>query len=472
MTIKTRFPPSPTGFLHIGSLRTALYNYYFARKHNGKFLLRIEDTDQARYVEGAVESLLRTLKRMDIDFDEGPFVQSERLGIYKEHANQLVQSGHAYHCFCSKQRLDELRTTQQLAKKPTKYDRACLSLSKDEVHQRLTDGQPFVLRMQIPEGITTFVDEIRGTIKINNDEMDDQVLIKADGFPTYHLAVVVDDHLMGVTHIIRGEEWLSSVPKHILLYEWFGFPLPVFAHLPLILNPDRSKLSKRQGDVSVEDYLSKGYLEEALINYVSLLGFNPSADQEIYTRDELIASFDLKKVNKSGAIFDVNKLLWMNGKYLSIMSAHELALRVRPFLDRVGDIETSLLERICEVEKTRWNILSDSRESVESYLSRPDYHADLLVWKKSDRKDALTQLKDVRNLLAGLDNKVFSDAGLIEQALKRYIMDNGLQNGNVLWPVRAALSGKQKSAGPHELVWIFAKEETLRRIDHAIDLLA
>ncbi|MBM5789502.1 glutamate--tRNA ligase [Candidatus Parcubacteria bacterium] len=471
--IKTRFPPSPTGFLHIGSLRTALYNYYFARKHGGAFVLRIEDTDRSRYVEGAVESLLRTLKRMEIDVDEGPFVQSERLEIYRAHAQQLVQAGHAYRCFCSKERLEELRAVQQTAKQPTKYDRACLTLATDEVEARIARGDASVVRMRIPEGETSFEDEVRGRVTIQNKELDDQVLLKADGFPTYHLAVVVDDHLMGITHVIRGEEWISSVPKHILLYQWFGFPLPVFAHLPLILNPDRSKLSKRQGDVSVEDYFEKGFLEEALGNYVSLLGFNPGGDREIYSREELIAAFDLKKLNKSGAVFDVNKLLWMNGQYLKNLPADELALRVRPWLEHgAGDVPEQLLQKVCDVEKTRMSLLSDIRNIIPMYLHQPDISPDLLVWKTADREDALLQLKGVRERMDACDDKTFSTPGLVEETLKRYIEERNLGTGNVLWPLRVALSGAKRSPGPHELAWVLGKEETIRRIDHATSLLA
>lgn len=471
MTVKTRFAPSPTGYLHVGSLRTALYNYYFAKKHGGTFLLRIEDTDRTRLVPGAVDALIRTLHRMDMPFDEGPFIQSERLEIYKEHVKKLVEQKVAYHCFCSKERLEKLRKIQSAAKQPTKYDRACLKLSADEVAARLDRGESHVIRMRIPEGKTTFVDEVRGSVTFDNAEIDDQVLLKTDGFPTYHLAVVVDDHLMGVTHVIRAEEWISSVPKHVLLYSWFGFPLPVFAHLPLILNPDKSKLSKRQGDVSVEDFLSKGYMEEALNNYVSLLGFNPSADREIYTREELIVAFDLKKINKSGAVFDPNKLLWMNGQYIKALSGAQLAARVQPWLEGVGEIEPVLLERVCEIEKTRMTLLADITHLIKPYQQLPFYDASMLVWKKSDREDAHAQLLHIKNWFAALDSTIFSSVVLLEEAGKRYIGERNLENGNVLWPLRVALSGLERSAGPYELAWALGQEETLRRIDHALTLL-
>src|SRR3989339_1833333 len=367
MNVKTRFSPSPTGFLHIGSLRTALYNYLFAKKHGGTFLVRVEDTDRERLVEGAVESLIRTLETVGITYDEGPilvdgrlsekgpngpYTQSQRLPIYKEHAQKLVEQGSAYYCFCSKERLEELRNQQQIAKLQTKYDRQCLKLDHEEISRRLAAGESHVIRLQIPDGETTFQDEIRGPITISNSEIDDQVLMKADGYPTDHLAVVVDDHLMGVTHIIRGEEWISSVPKHVLLYNAFGFPMPSFAHLPLILNADKSKLSKRQGDVAVEDYLAKGYLPEALVNFVALLGFNPTGDREIYPVEELIDAFDLSCVNKSGAVFDHQKLDWMNGQYIKQLTNEELVIRCKTFLEKAEmEIDTVLFEKICFVEK-------------------------------------------------------------------------------------------------------------------------
>jgi len=483
MNTKTRFPPSPTGYLHVGSLRTALYNYFYAKKHNGTFLLRIEDTDRERYVEGAVESLIGTLERMKIDYDEGlvvengkliekgkngPYVQSARLEIYKKYAKQLVDSDHAYYCFCSKERLSALREQQQTIKRTTKYDRNCLKLSPEEIQTKLQSGESNVIRMKIPEGKTTFRDEIRGDITIENQEIDDQVLLKADGFPTYHLAVVVDDHLMGVTHIIRGEEWISSVPKHIMLYKWFGFPLPVFAHLPLILNPDKTKLSKRQGDVAVEDYLAKGFLEEALENFVSLLGFNPTADREIYTREEFIEHFDLTKINKSGAVFDVNKLLWMNGQYIKMLSDETFTAKVKPFLK--VDINDDILRRICVIEKTRINLLSDISAVVDSYQTMPAYEKEKLTWKKSNSEDAKLQLKNIFEFIASLNDSVFNSLELIEQTIAGYIKDNELQNGNVLWPLRVSLSGAERSPSPFELLWVLQKQESIKRIEHAIKI--
>jgi len=483
MNVVTRFPPSPTGYLHIGSLRTALYNYLFAKRHGGRFILRVEDTDRTRYVEGAVESLIRTMDAMGLTYDEGPtlmdgkivevgdhgpYVQSQRLDLYKTYAQQLIDQGDAYHCFCTKERLTQLRDQQRLAKLPTKYDRACLALNDEEKQARIDAGEDHVIRLKVPEGPITFTDEIRGAVTIDGCEVDDQVLMKTDGFPTYHLAVVVDDHLMGVTHIIRGEEWVSSVPKHVLLYQKLGFPLPSFGHLPLILNPDKSKLSKRQGDVAVEDFLKKGYLPEALLNFVALLGFNPSGDREIYTLQELQDAFDLSRVNKSGAVFDVEKLNWMNGQYIKSMDEEELNKRIGEF---APDIEEDLLKRIVQVEKDRLAVLSEISNRLGMYTQSPAYDPEILVWKKSDKEDAIAKLKGVQGVLEDLSEEVFTSLELIEGAVKKYIEDNELKNGNVLWPLRVALSGEPRSPSPFELLWALGKKESLMRVNHAIESL-
>lgn len=488
MSVRTRFAPSPTGYLHIGGLRTCLYNVLLARQQEGQFLLRVEDTDRERYVPGAVESLVRTLGRVGMVPDEGPclengqviqkgdkgpYIQSERLPIYKVYAKQLVDAGSAYFCFCSSERLDALRKQQEIAKLPTKYDRHCVSLTTEEVEQRLSSNEPHVIRLKMPDGETSFVDVIRGTITINNAEIDDQVLIKSDGFPTYHLAVVVDDHLMEITHVIRGEEWISSTPKHVTLYKLFGWTAPQFAHLPLILNPDKSKLSKRQGDVAVEDYLDKGYLPETLVNFVALLGFNPKADQELYSIEELVSLFDLSKINKSGAVFDVTKLDWMNGQYIMKKTAAELAALSLPFLERAGKtVEPGLLERICAVEKTRLSRLSEVADLVDAYAVLPAYEPTILVWKKADAADGRAQLEGVRALLASMEDSAWSEIALIEGVVKRYIEEKGLSNGNVLWPTRVALSGRPASPSPFELAWALGKQETLARLDTAITLLS
>lgn len=482
--VRTRFAPSPTGYLHIGGLRTCLYNVLLSRQQGGVFMLRIEDTDRERYVPGAVESLLATLGRVGLLPDEGPklengvvvqtgdrgpYIQSERLPIYAEHAKKLLEQGNAYYCFCSSERLSSLRKQQEIAKLPTKYDRHCLSLAPQEIESRLSSNEPHVIRLRMPDGETAFDDAVRGRITIANAEIDDQVLIKSDGFPTYHLAVVVDDHHMGVTHVIRGEEWISSTPKHVVLYRLFGWDLPIFAHLPLILNPDKSKLSKRQGDVAVEDYLEKGYLPEALINFVALLGFNPKADQELYSIAELTESFDLTKINKSGAVFDKAKLDWMNGQYIQRLTGSELARRARPFLDRAGKgIPDDSFERICEIEKTRLTRLDEIVELVDGYVKLEPVDPQALVWKKADASDAKANLSGMLAFMTGLDASVWNSVELIEQSIKGYIDSNGLQNGNVLWPTRVALSGRTASPSPFELAWALGRDESLRRLRAAV----
>ena len=367
--IRTRFAPSPTGYLHVGSLRTALYCALFTKQHGGEFLLRIEDTDRSRFVPGAVESLIGTLGTLGLEYDEGvflasqesqsphegvvadsaaypgvievgdsgPYIQSERLELYGKYAEQLIADGKAYRCFCASERLDAMRAEQQAAKQMPKYDRHCLHLSADEVREKLAAGAPSVVRLRLPDDVeVVFDDLVRGVVRFNTETLDDQILMKSDGYPTYHLAVVVDDHLMGITHVIRAEEWLPSTPKHILLYQAFDWQIPTFAHLPLLLNPDRSKLSKRQGDVAVEDYLRKGYLPEALINFVALLGWNPGegSTQEIFTTGELVKRFDLGHVHKGGAVFDIKKLDWLNAQYIKALTLDQLLEKSVPFFSQ------------------------------------------------------------------------------------------------------------------------------------------
>ncbi len=451
-------------------------------------ILRIEDTDRERYVEGAVESLIGILARVGIGYDEGPkiindvvsevgkfgpYIQSDRVEIYREHVHALLKGGHAYRCFCTPRRLDSMRKQQQLAKMPTKYDRHCMDLSEEEVVKKIELGEPFVVRMKVPPGKTTFEDVIRGKISINNDEVDDQVLLKSDGFPTYHLANVVDDHLMKVTHVIRGEEWLSSTPKHMLLYDMFGWEAPVFAHLPLILNPDKSKLSKRQGDVAVEDYLDKGYLPEALINFVATLGYNPKGDQEIYSLDELIKLFDLSKVNASGAVFNIEKLDWLNGHYIREKGAEELAELCRPFLERAGkQVDDELLKKIITVEKDRMVRLGEIVEAVDMFTGDLEYDPLALIWKKADESDAKKNLSGLVEFIGTLGEEGFETIEMVENNIKRYIKEKGLENGNVLWPMRVALSGKSISPGPFELAWALGRGETLKRLKSALTKLS
>jgi glutamyl-tRNA synthetase len=482
---RTRLAPSPTGYVHIGSLRTALYNYFLARQSGGKFVIRIEDTDRSRMVEGSIENLIEVFTPLGLQPDEGPllvkgkleyqgefgpYVQSERLDIYKKYAQQLIDQGDAYYDFATKEQLEKVREEKRQLKQPMKYDRSQAEFDTDKALARIEAGEVAVVRLKVPEGETVFDDAIMGTIKFNNVEVDDQVLVKSDGFPTYHLAVVVDDHLMEITHMLRGQEWLSSTPKQILLYKMLGWDAPIFAHVPLLLNPDKTKLSKRQGDVAVEDYLRRGYLPEALINFVSTLGFNPTADREIYSVEELIELFDLSKVKKSGAVMNMEKLDWMNNQYIRELTQKDLAKRVVGFVQ--ADTESDLVQRALFVERERVNRLDEFQEKITSYITEPSYDASVLVWRKADVADAVVQLEGILALLRDADEKIFSEKEAIEKEIKEYIATNGLSNGNVLWPLRVSLSGMERSAGPFEYVWALGRDEAVKRIEKALSLLA
>lgn len=485
MSVRTRIAPSPTGYMHIGTLRTVMFDYFMARQSGGQFVVRIEDTDQARLVPGALESLLGTFQKLGIDYDEGPvlqadgsitevgdygpYVQSKRLDIYTPYANQLVADGHAYVCFCTKERLEEMRAAQTAAKQTPKYDRHCLRLAAEEVAKRLAAGESHVIRMKIPDGEVSFDDAIRGVIKFNLADVDDQVIMKSDGFASYHLAVVVDDHLMKITHVLRGEEWISSTPKQIVLHSMLGWTMPVYAHVPLILNPDRTKLSKRKGDVSVEGYLKKGYLPEAMINFISTLGFNPTSDQEIFTRQELVKLFELSKVNKGGAVMNTEKLDWMNHQYLSKLAPEALIEAAQPFI--TADTQNDRVRRAIIVERERTNRLDEFEGKLTPYLEALPYDKAILIWKKTDAPDALKQLQNVRSVIAHLAPETFAQIALLEGAVKEYIVKEGLSNGNVLWPLRVALSGAEKSASPFECLWVLGQAESLVRIDAAISRL-
>ncbi len=484
MTVRTRIAPSPTGYMHIGTLRTVMFDYFLARQSGGKFIVRIEDTDQARLVPGALESLLATFKKLGIDYDEGPmledgqireigeygpYVQSKRLETYKPIADQLVAGGHAYVCFCTKERLDEMRQAKVAAKQTPKYDRHCLNLPAEDVANRLGGGEAHVIRLKIPEGEVSFNDAIRGEIKFKLSDVDDQVLIKSDGFATYHLAMVVDDHLMKISHVLRGEEWISSTPKQIVLHQALGWTMPTYAHVPLILNPDKTKLSKRQGDVSVDDYLVKGYLPEALLNFISTLGFNPKDDQEIYSRDELIKLFDLSKVNKSGAVMNIEKLEWMNQQYLMKLSQEELAEVAKPFIKETVDNE--VVQRALWVERPRVKRLDELEAKIQPFIFAIDYSKDILAWKKSTPEDALEQLKQIVPVIAALDPKTFAQVELLEAKVKEYINERSLDTGKVLWPLRVALSGAEKSPSPFECLWILGQRASVDRIEIAINKL-
>ena len=423
--IRTRFAPSPTGYLHVGGLRTALYSYLFAKKHGGKFLLRIEDTDRERYVADSVASILKSLYWAGIAPEEGvvldkntikqkgkngPYIQSERLHIYREHVNKLLRESHAYYCFCTPDRLEKLRETQQFEKKPTGYDGHCLSLDPSEAKRRVDSGERCVVRLKMPKtGETIFTDMIRGEVRFKNELIDDQVLLKSDGYPTYHLAVVVDDHLMDITHIIRGDEWISSVPKHLQLYKYFGWEVPQMAHLPLLLNPDKSKLSKRQGDVAVEDYIKKGYLPEALVNFVAFLGWNPGTEQEMYSLKELVKDFDLSKVGKAGAVFNIDKLNWFNKQYLKNLSNKELIKSAMPWLVEDGiNVDGKIIEKAVGLERERIMVLPELSGAIKFIFELPDYAPELLVWKKStaeEVKNVLPKLAEFVNTLSVHDWK-------------------------------------------------------------------
>jgi nondiscriminating glutamyl-tRNA synthetase len=497
--IRVRFAPSPTGYVHIGSLRTALFTFLFARHSQGVNILRIEDTDQNRYVEGALENMLKVFKNMGIEFDEGyyldaenhvqekgpfgPYLQSKRLDLYQKYAKQLVEQKNAYYCFCSEQRLEEVHKEQVALKKPPMYDRHCRNLSQEEITTNMevfkAEGKNPVIRQAIPEsGQTIINDIIFDKIVYENKVLDDQVILKSDGFPTYHLAVVVDDHFMEISHVTRGVEWIPSTPKHILLYQAFGWQAPQFAHFPNILNADGSKLSKRQGDVAVEDFLKKGYLKEALLNFIAFLGWNPKTEKEIFSLEELIAEFDLKNVNKAGAVFDVNKLDWINGLYIRQMSIEDLTDALLPYWKESG-IDTEkykkeYFEAITSLERERLKKLSEIGERTKYFFETPQYDGLLLVWKKSDTTDAKKKLGELHSFYTSLSDDDFTKE-ILEAKTKEFITNNSFDNGSVLWPLRVALTGMEKSPGPFEVASTIAlglgKLEVLARIKTAAEKL-
>jgi len=482
--IRTRFAPSPTGFLHIGSLRTALFAYLFARKNNGKFLLRIEDTDQGRFVEGSLQNILDSFAWANISIDEGvllengeitqkgdlgPYIQSERLEIYQEYIKVLLEKNDAYYCFCSKERLDEMRKYLEENKIATGYDGHCRNLTKEEVSSKLDAGEKSVIRMKMPkEGITVIDDLIRGKVEFKNELIDDQVLIKADGFPTYHFAVVVDDHLMEISHVIRAEEWLPSTPKHVALYNMFGWEVPQFAHLSLLINEKKQKLSKRHGDVSVIDYVKKGYLPEAFVNFIAFLGWNPGDDREFFTLEELEKEFDFDKVGKAPAVFNIEKLNWYNKQYIMKMSKEELAKKCESFFqDKNVDINKYNLTEVVGLEQGRANTMLEIVENTSFIFAMPNYEAELLIWKKSDKEKTKANLQATKLFLENLIEEWTREN--LETSILSWIKEQGLGNGDVLWPMRVSLSGLQNSPGPLEIAAVLGKEETLTRIQQAVD---
>jgi len=485
-TIKTRFAPSPTGFLHIGGLRTALYNFLFAKANKGKIILRIEDTDQKRFVTGAIENLIATLDQNGIKFDEGlglkagkkltetgnnkPYRQSKRLKIYLEHVDQLLKSGHAYYCFCSEERLKRIKEEQMNRKEPAKYDGHCRQLPEVKIKSFLQEKKPYVVRLKVPDDkVIEFNDLVYGKIKVQSEEIDDQVLLKSDGFPTYHLANVVDDYLMGVTHVIRGEEWLVSTPKHILLYQAFDWPLPLFAHLPLIVNPDKSKLSKRQGDVAVEDFIKQGFLSEALINYIVFLGWNPKDDREIFSLNQLIKEFKIENINKSSAVFDLKKLKWFNSYYIRNFPIEALFQRAESFFKQ-KKADKKYLKKILEVERSRLEVLSELSQGIEYYFEKPEYQKENIVFKKSDLVKTKQGLGSAISDLEKLETGEWTKENL-HLAVQQVVKDNNLNPGDVFWPIRYALSGKDKSPSPEELLLVLGQKESLERLKRALEIL-
>jgi len=492
--VRVRFAPSPTGYMHVGNFRSALYGYLFAKKNNGDFILRIEDTDRKRQVEGALEKIIEIVNWADFKYQEGvfmedgkiiqkgeygPYIQSERLGIYKEYAQKLLDNGTAYCCFCTEEELGRMREEQISQKKPPMYDRRCLHLSQEEVEEKKAKGIPYVIRQKInTEGTTAYEDMIRGHIEFKNEILDDQILIKSDGYPTYNFANVVDDHLMQISHVFRGEEYVSSTPKYIQLYQNFGWEIPEVAHLPLLLNSDKSKLSKRQGDVSVEDYIKNGYLKEAIINFVVLLGWNlgDGSTQEIFSLKELENIFDVQRIHKAGAIFDLKKLDWINAQYIKKLSIDDLYVKSLPFFQEkdfytnaVNEKKTEkYLKKVLTVEQERLVKLSEVGETDKFFFLEADeiiVSADDMRWKENSDDDTSANLEKSKSVLMNIDDENWT----LENIEKLILEAAGDKRGDLLFPLRAALTGEKKSPSPFQVSWVLGKEETLKRIDGAME---
>ena len=479
--VRTRFAPSPTGRMHVGNLRTALYAYLIAKHEGGDFLLRIEDTDQERLVEGAVDIIYRTLKATGLKHDEGPdkdggvgpYVQSDRVksGIYMEYAKKLIEKGEAYYCFCDKERLESLK--QEVAGKEIMiYDKHCLHLSKEEVEEKLKAGVPYVIRQNNPQtGTTTFHDEIYGDITVDNSELDDMILIKSDGYPTYNFANVVDDHLMGITHVVRGNEYLSSSPKYNRLYEAFGWEVPVYVHCPLITDETHKKLSKRCGHSSYEALIEHGFLTEAVVNFVALLGWSPEDNQEIMSLEELVEKFDYRHMSKSPAVFDYGKLKWMNGEYIKKMDFDAFYERALPIIKEVITKDYDL-KKIAAMVKTRIEIFPDIKGLIDFFEEVPEYDVSMYTHKKmkTTAETSLAVLKEVLPLLKAQED--YSNDALYAM-LSAYVAEKGYKNGYVMWPIRTATSGKQMTpCGATEIMEVIGKEESIARIEKAIDKLS
>lgn len=467
--IVTRFAPSPTGKPHVGNIRTAIYAYLWARHNNGSFLLRIEDTDRERLVPESLKYIEESLHWLGINYDEEIIHQSERKDIHQNYANTLLNNNNAYMCFCTKERLEKLRENQAQKKLPPGYDGFCRELSPKKINEK--KNQKYVIRFKMPkEGTANWDDGVRGKMSIDYKISDDPVLIKSDGWPTYHLASVVDDYEQGVTDIIRGEEWISSTPKHLAIYNAFGWTPPKFSHLPLIKGADGSKLSKRHGDTAILDYKKNGYLPEAIFNFLTLLGWNDGTEKEIFTKEELVKLFDIKRIGKSPAIFDIKKLNWINGQYIRQASSQELLTKINNLYPKNKIIKLDNFKKIFEVEKSRLEKLSDILVGTEYYLSLPKYPPSMLIFKKSNPKDTLKGLNATLSYLK--KNKWPENIDNLNNILAKIAKENNLSNGDVFWPVRVALSGKEKSPSPAEILWVFGKDESLKRINIAIKTLA
>ena len=481
--VRTRFAPSPTGRMHVGNLRTALYAYLIAKHEGGDFMLRIEDTDQERYVEGALDIIYRTLEKTGLVHDEGPdkdggvgpYVQSERQasGIYMKYAKQLIEQGDAYYCFCDKERLESLKTSvSEDGTQIVYYDKHCLHLSKEEIEANLAAGKPYVVRINMPtEGTTTFHDEIYGDITVPNAELDDMILIKSDGYPTYNFANVIDDHLMNITHVVRGNEYLSSAPKYNRLYEAFGWEVPVYVHCPLITDENHKKLSKRCGHSSYEDLLDQGFVSEAIVNYVALLGWCPQDNREIFSLPELVEAFDYHHMSKSPAVFDINKLKWMNGEYLKAMDFDKFYELAEPYIKKVITKDYDL-KKIASLIKSRIEILPDIKDQIDFFEAVPEYDTAMYCHKKmkTNEETSLEVLKEILPRLEAWDD--YSNDALFG-LLKGFAEEKGYKNGYVMWPVRTAVSGKQNTpGGATEIMEVLGKAESVERIKNAIELLS
>ncbi len=497
---RVRFAPSPTGYLHIGSLRTALYNFLYAKKNKGDYFLRIEDTDQKRIIPDAISKLFESLKWADILHSEGvfvdkkgeviekgnygPYIQSKRLKIYQKYAKELVKKGKAYYCFCTPERLDNLRAIQEKAKLAPAYDKLCRKdVPLEEAEKRIANGEKHVIRFDVPEmGETEFHDAVRGKISFANKNLDDFVILKSDGYPTYHLAHVVDDHLMETTLVFRGEEWLPSTPKHILMFQAFGWEAPEYGHLCVILNKEtKKKLSKRDGDVSVEDFRKYGYLPEAVVNFIALLGWNPKTQQEIFSLAELADEFEVSKLNKAGAIFDREKLNWMNGMYIRKKDIKDLVRLCRPYLEKYEEkLSDEYLEKIVTIERERMHKLSDIAEGSEIYFNAPNYEKEMLFWKKMVSEEihqslqkSLKVIGDIEEdewNLENLKNKLINAADPRPLRIAKQV-GQAKDRGAFLWPLRVALTGKEKSPSPWEVAWVIGRKKTIERINKGIELV-